>query len=563
MRRLSFIRRRPLGPLLILLALGWPGPTVRADTNDLVVTGSGNDLFTDPVDVVTLDLAGKLGGSVSFAGAVTATQLWTGFNLYNLSFTGASTYVISQEVNFTNGGTLTLGDGGDVFTFTFGLSTAGHASNPSQVTLAATIRTAGSYGYGMTLGDVTLAGATTLDTTNNGGSAVGADLLVGQVAAAGNDLTLRAGSAGRITVGGIAGAHDVTAEGGSLAIGATTATGYISLTANDTLSLSGGTISSAGRQRYTGAVTLGGDTTLDTTDNGGTNNAGTISLDLVTGANHRLDLRAGGAGTLGGADGLSALTFSGPGTFTVTGAISGAGSVNQGLASGAPAGLTLLTAASTYTGGTTIRSGELFVRNTSGSATGTGAVTVSPGAAATQAVFGGVGAISGSLTVESGGTVRPDGLLAVGSTTFGAGSTLALPVFDAGAPAGTGYGLLAISGALTFAGTAEHPVTIALFSTDGTNSAAAANFDLLQSTSFTIATSTDGILGFSPTTVSLDLANFQNLYQGTWALSVQGSSLNVSYTPVPEPQTLALALGAGALGLALLRQWERRRRSVD
>ncbi len=57
-----------------------------------------------------------------------------------------------------------------------------------------------------------------------------------------------------------------------------------------------------------------------------------------------------------------------------------------------------LTNANTYTGATTITNGTLLVRNTAGSATGTGAVRVNAG------TLGGTGKISGAVTVGTGTT---------------------------------------------------------------------------------------------------------------------------------------------------------------
>ena len=83
-----------------------------------------------------------------------------------------------------------------------------------------------------------------------------------------------------------------------------------------------------------------------------------------------------------------------------------------------------LSGASTYTGGTTIEGGILVVSNTTGSATGTGAVSVNAG------TLGGSGIISGAVTVNSGaflapahGTKTQSTLTIQSPLTFNAGST--------------------------------------------------------------------------------------------------------------------------------------------
>ena len=58
--------------------------------------------------------------------------------------------------------------------------------------------------------------------------------------------------------------------------------------------------------------------------------------------------------------------------------------------------------ASNYTGGTTIENGKLIVKNTSGSATGSGPVAVNGGG-----VLAGTGNIDGVVSVNENGTLRP------------------------------------------------------------------------------------------------------------------------------------------------------------
>ena len=83
-----------------------------------------------------------------------------------------------------------------------------------------------------------------------------------------------------------------------------------------------------------------------------------------------------------------------------------------------------LSGASTYTGGTTVEGGILVVSNSSGSATGSGAVSVNAG------TLGGSGTISGAVTVNSGAFLAPAHGAKTQSTltiqsplTFNAGST--------------------------------------------------------------------------------------------------------------------------------------------
>ncbi|MEZ0390358.1 MAG: autotransporter domain-containing protein, partial [Verrucomicrobium sp.] len=82
----------------------------------------------------------------------------------------------------------------------------------------------------------------------------------------------------------------------------------------------------------------------------------------------------------------------------------------------------ILSGASAYTGGTEVIGGTLKVLNTSGSATGSGPVTVRSGATLT-----GSGAVAGPVTVDSGGNHTPGdgpGITAVGSLILNASSNL-------------------------------------------------------------------------------------------------------------------------------------------
>lgn len=112
--------------------------------------------------------------------------------------------------------------------------------------------------------------------------------------------------------------------------------------------------------------------------------------------------------------------FSGVGALTKTGALAMA-----------------LSAANTYSGGTSVSGGILMANNASGSATGTGPIAVTLGG-----TLGGTGAVSGSVVVENGGSVAP-GIyetltpiesLATGAITFKGGSKLDVGIAGAGAP---------------------------------------------------------------------------------------------------------------------------------
>ncbi len=103
------------------------------------------------------------------------------------------------------------------------------------------------------------------------------------------------------------------------------------------------------------------------------------------------------------------------------GLIRDGGSGTLALAKGG-AGILTLASANTYTGGTTVTQGSLLATNSSGSATGSGAVGVTA-----SGKLGGTGTVSGTVTIDSGGRISPGlsvGNLTVGSLNLGTGSTL-------------------------------------------------------------------------------------------------------------------------------------------
>lgn len=98
---------------------------------------------------------------------------------------------------------------------------------------------------------------------------------------------------------------------------------------------------------------------------------------------------------------LSSMNTTGTTAQTFSGVLSGYGRFNRGASVAGTGGTTILTAANTYSGGTTVADGTLLVNNTSGSGTGSGAVYVY-----TNGVLGGTGTIAGAVIVTNGGCIN-------------------------------------------------------------------------------------------------------------------------------------------------------------
>src|SRR6185295_3259639 len=110
-------------------------------------------------------------------------------------------------------------------------------------------------------------------------------------------------------------------------------------------------------------------------------------------------------------------------------------------------GTLTLTQPNPYTGTTTVNTGTLLISNTTGSATGSGAVTI-----AFNGTLKGPGSISGNLIVS--GTIAPGsspGTQNTGSQTWNGGGNYIWEINDVDAGAGTdpGWDLANITGGLT------------------------------------------------------------------------------------------------------------------
>ena len=160
------------------------------------------------------------------------------------------------------------------------------------------------------------------------------------------------------------------------------------------------------------AVTVSGGATLDLdgftetigslADNAGSGGTITSStagaITLTVGSNNS---NTSFAGTIQNGSGTISVTKVGTGSLTLGGA-------------------------DTYTGTTTVNGGTLLVTNTTGSATGTGPVSLASG------ILGGTGTVTSTVTVEPGSTLAPGvagvGALGTGTLIFQGGSTLALTI---------------------------------------------------------------------------------------------------------------------------------------
>jgi fibronectin-binding autotransporter adhesin len=271
---------------------------------------------------------------------------------------------------------------------------------------------------------------------------------------------------------------------------------------NDDQSTTGLTISSGG--------TLAGDLTIDTTQ-GGTNAVGRVTL----------------SGMFGGSGGL---IKSGTGT----------------------SGVLVLEGSNTYTGTTSVTTGELYVNGDQSLATG-------PVVVSANATLGGSGTIGGLVSLASTATMSPG--FGVGTLTLSAPLSLASGVnYNWQMMSGTGvagatdaWDLLAVSGTLSIDSTSADPFKINLATVSGTTavSGSATNFDPLANYSWTIATAAGGITGFAAdkflitSSATNGSGGFINdLAGGTFSLAQSGNDLNLVFTAVP-PSVITINVASG------------------
>ncbi len=206
------------------------------------------------------------------------------------------------------------------------------------------------------------------------------------------------------------------------------------------------------------------------------------------------------------------------------------------------AGELQLTGANTYSGGTYIGEGVVRINNTSGSAFGSGAVTVESGATLT-----GAGTFTGALQLNVGATFSPGN--SPGLTTIGSGSVLeGTTLFELGgtvrstsASFGAGhYDAINVggAGALTVGGDLD----VVFFG--GFTPTGSVSFQLFQATSI------------GGTFAAINLPSLASGY--SWDTTQLYSDGILGLNAIPEPAAYATLAALGALALAATR---RRRRT--
>lgn len=215
-----------------------------------------------------------------------------------------------------------------------------------------------------------------------------------------------------------------------------------------------------------------------------------------------------------------------------------------------------LTNANTYSGGTNVNEGTLLLNNSTGSATGTGAIIVNA-----NGILGGTGATTGTVNVNATGTLAPGSAgtesLSIASLTMQTGSTFAVEI--GGNTAGAvvnGYDQLIVNGTVNL--------------NNATLNVSMLNFNPVAGDGYFILAN-DGVDAITGTFAGLaNDAGFTSPNGQKWRvrynvdaatlnlLAGSGNDIALIAMPVPEPSMLAL-MGFGG---AMIAAAQRRRRRV-
>jgi|GEM_PF-4192106 autotransporter-associated beta strand repeat len=332
---------------------------------------------------------------------------------------------------------------------------------------------------------------------------------------------------------------NVSLHGGVLHFGTNTHDGLSALHIGGTTTITGGTLNlRLGSDASLGALVMdGGTLNLNTNSAVNAESGRTISVRSLNGGGGTIGENASTTGS--GITLTLAVTGNEGGTHTYAGTITDGTGQDAVAFKMAGNGTQILSGANTYTGGTIVESGALFVRNTVGSGVGTGSVVVKSGA-----VFGGDGIValggSNSVTVESGGIVAADG----GPLRIdGAGTTGPLLVMEEGARFSFDFsgGDDAMIDFWNYAGPSDLVFNDTVLDFSGLTTEGVYTLFRFYSDSGTTLIGSSIVGGL---VLGSGLEQFETAFL---TYGPNGITLTVGSAPIPEPAALGLLLGAAGL----------------
>lgn len=359
--------------------------------------------------VFDTEAAYGLSGTAGIAGSTGLLKRGSG----TLSIANANTYTGGTSIQ---AGTLEITDSGSI---TGAITNAG--------TLAVNNGADRTFSNAMTGAGIFLkkgAGVLTMGIGQNhaGTAQVDAGVLLYNSTQVVSNHVINGGGELRLTTGGQTGVVRGTITinaGGTLNCTATNALGWGGGTKIDTLNIVGGlaTTSAAGDQGWAIRVNMTGGELQATGAGyyafGGGSSVSVLASENQAVINAPIRLREGNVDArvpFDVADGPQDVDLKMNGPFVLT------GDANRGIAKLGSGTMELTNGGSTYNGPTLVNAGTLRLGNSSGSATGSGTVTVNAGG-----TLAGTGTASGAVTVNTGGTISPGtgvGTLGTGAATL-------------------------------------------------------------------------------------------------------------------------------------------------
>ena len=384
---------------------------------------------------IAINQGGGIVGNVSETGAITAGRNYlltaTSVALGN-GIQGAPGQVdITATTGDITGGTVSLASQGGsvVLDAASGTITLGTGSALTAATGNVGIRYAAGSTVG--LGDVTAMSFGEVDAGHTIFSGMLAtainNLTIGVITTLANPINIKV--AGALTVGAANSTGSVTLEGASVALGTalsnSIASSYTVTADTGAITLAGKVNSGTGMQTYTGAVTLGADTTLT---------GNTIGFSSTLNGGHGLTITGNGSftGVVGGVTPLTSLAVSGASTVT-GGAVTTTGSQSYSKA--------LMLSANTVLTGSSVGFGSTldgaYTLGIAGNASFAGAVGGSTELMSLS--VSGASAING-VSISTTGTQFYNGAVMLGADTMLSGTALGFGSTVDGAQALTLYG---------------------------------------------------------------------------------------------------------------------------
>jgi len=541
------------------------GPTTT--TGDVTLMGSVSGYITISSGNLTFDQSSSTTCDRGIAGDGTFTKAGAG----TLTVTGDYVYTGATTIA---GGTLLLG-----------------ASERLPNSTAVTVATGAALdlgGYSETVSSLAGGGSVRLGSGTLTSSSSASTTFSGAISGTGGAF-VKAGSGTLILTGANTYTGGTTISGGTLQIGDGGSTGSLAgsvvnnsalvVNRTGTLEMTGG-ISGTGTFTKTGSanLTISADNTCSgtTTLSGGTvtlNSSapfgtGTLVLDGAELSSSGTARTLANAVTLFGDSTISGsqpVTFSGTVTLarnrdlTISNTVTLSGSIGE---TGGGRGLNKygagelrITGANTYSGGTYIGAGTVRINNTTGSAFGTGAVTVAAGA-----TLAGNGSFTGALQLNgiyspgnSPGTASP------GATNWAGGGGYVWELnnaSDAPGAKGVTYDWMNIGGQLSIDSTSGSKFTIYVTTLTAGNAAGVTPGFTYGTTYHWVIASGTSIANFSADKFTIDTSAFFNdsANLGGFTIAQSGNDIVLNLTYVPEPGQWGAILGATLLASTLRRR---------